>query len=90
MLVKIVYPAISNVIEALPMKFGKILTNILIVLLSLDFFISWGALIRQNLRHNGYPSLTFVGKFFDYYYNDDVLKKSYNNMVVIEVKKEKE
>lgn len=86
-LVKIFYPTISNVIEALPVKFGKILTNILIVLLAVDFTISWGALIRQNLRHNGIPSYTFVGKFFDKYFDDEELKKSYTNMVVIEVSK---
>ena len=86
-LVKILYPNISKVIEALPVKFGTILTRILIVLLVLDFTISWGALFRQILRHNGYPAVTFVGKFFDTYYPDEVLKESYTNMKVIEVKK---
>ncbi len=86
-LVKIFYPSISGIVEALPQKFGKILTNVLIVLLVLDFAISWGALFRQMFRHNGYPPFTFVGEFFDEHYPDEVLKESYTNMVVIEVEK---
>lgn len=85
-LVKIFYPSISAIVESLPKKFGKILTNILIVLVSLDFIISWGALIRQIFRHNGYAPITIVGEAFDKYYPDEVLKKSYTNMKVIEVK----
>ncbi len=86
-LVKFFYPTISNIVESFPKKFGKILTNILIVLLAFDFTISWGAVIRQSFRQNGYPAVTFVGKFFDNYFSDDVLKKSYTNMKVIEVKR---
>ena len=85
-LVKIVYPTISSIVESLPEKFGKILTNILIVLLTIDFAVSWGALIRQQLRYNGVPPFTVVGEFFDKYYPDEVLKESYANMVVIEVR----
>ncbi len=86
-LVKIFYPSISGIIGALPKKFGKIITNILIVLLSLDFIISWGALARQKLRHNGYKPITIIGTFFDEKYPDEVLKESYTNMVIIEVEK---
>lgn len=86
-LVKIFYPTISGIVEALPMKFGKILTHILIVLLVIDFAISWGALFRQMFRHNGYKPFTVVGEFFDTYYPDEVLKESYTNMVIIEVEK---
>ncbi len=86
-LVKFFYPTISNIVESFPVKFGKILTNILIVLLAFDFTISWGAVIRQSFRQNGYPAATFIGKFFDNYFSDDVLKKSYTNMKVIEVKR---
>ncbi len=86
-LVKIFYPAISNIVESLPKKFGTILTKICIVFLVFDFTISWGALARQLFRHNGLEPLTFVGEFFDTYFPDEVLKKTYNNMKVIEVKK---
>lgn len=84
---RIIYPTISRIIESFPQKFGMVFTNILFILLLLDFVISWGALFRQMFRHQGYEPVTFVGKFFDRYYGDDVLKKYYTNMKVIEVKK---
>ena len=86
-LVKIFYPSISALVENLPQKFGRILTNILIVLVAIDFTISWGSLFRQILRHNNIPAYTFVGDFFDKYYSDEKLKESYTNMVIIEAKK---
>ena len=49
--------------------------------------MSWGALIRQTLRHNGIQPISFVGRFFDTYYPDEKLKESYTNMVIIEVQK---
>lgn len=86
-LVKIFYPSISGIVESLPIKFGKILTHILILLLSLDFIISWGALFRQMFRHNGCAPVTIIGEFFDKYYPDEILKESYTNMVIIEANK---
>ena len=86
-LVKIFYPSISALVESLPQKFGRILTNILIVLVAIDFTVSWGSLFRQILRHNNIPAYTFVGDFFDKYYSDEKLKESYTNMVIIEAKK---
>lgn len=87
LLIKVVYPILSNLIESFPRKFGTIFTNILLVLLILDFSISWGALVRQTFRHMGHEPITFVGKFFDQHYGDEVLRKYYTNMKIIEVSK---
>lgn len=84
---KIVYPMISKIIESFPEKFGKFFTNTLLILLIVDFTISWGALFRQTFRHHGIKPYTFIGEFFDNHYNDEVLKKYYTNMKIIEVKK---
>lgn len=84
---KVVYPLISNIIESFPQKFGEVFTNIFLILLIIDFVISWGALVRQTIRHMGYEPITFVGEFFDTHYDDEVLRKYYTNMKVIEVKK---
>lgn len=84
---KIVYPMLSQMIEYFPDSFAKVFTRICVVLLILDFTISWGALARQMFRSKGYEPISFVGKFFDTYYGDEVLKKYYTNMKVIEVKK---
>ncbi len=86
-LIKIFYPAISSIIESLPVTFGKFVTRVLVVLVAFDFVISWGALVRQLFRHNGFPPITIVGEFFDTHFPDEVLKESYTNMVVIEVDK---
>ncbi len=86
-LVKIFYPTISSIVESLPKKFGRFLTQTLIILLALDFIVSWGALFRQTFRHNGYTPVSIIGEFFDKYYPDEVLKESYTNMVIIEVEK---
>ncbi len=74
-LVKFVYPTVSIFLAKIPIKIGKIVTNILIVFLCLDFFLSWGALLRQKFRQNGQPPITVVGKFFDKYYTDERLNK---------------
>ncbi len=84
---KIVYPILSRIIEYFPDYFSRVFTRICVVLLLLDFTISWGALARQMFRLRGYEPISFVGKFFDRYYGDEVLKKYYTNMKVIEVKK---
>ncbi len=85
--VKYIYPPISSLIEKIPYKIGKIVLNIFVVLLTFDMLISWTALIRQHLRRNNYPPLTFVGEFYDKVYTDERLKKAFPNMVIPEVKK---
>lgn len=87
--VKFVYPPISNLVEKIPYKIGKIVLNIFIVFLSLDMLISWSALIRQGLRRNNYPPFTFIGELFDKIYPDERLAKAFPNMVVPEDKVEK-
>lgn len=83
---RIVYPFISNKIEAIPNEFGVCLTKVLVVLLCIDFIISWGALIRQMFRIRGVEPFTFVGRFFDRFYPDEFLKKFYTNMRVVGAK----
>lgn len=84
---RVVYPLISHIIENFPKSFGRHFSKVLLILLILDFVISWGALFRQMFRHKGMEPITFVGEFFDKHYGDEVLKKYYTNMKVIEVSK---
>ena len=85
--VKFIYPPISNLIEKIPIKPGKIILNIFIVLLSIDMFISWTALIRQYLRRNNYKPITFIGEFYDKVYTDERLKIAFPNMKLPKTKK---
>ena len=78
---KIVYPILSRIIEYFPDYFSRVFTRICVVLLLLDFTISWGALARQMFRLRGYEPISFVGKFFDRYYGDEVLKKYYTTIL---------
>ena len=84
---KVIYPMISHYIEYFPKKFGQIFSIILLVLLILDFTISWGALFRQRLRLKGHEPITFIGEFFDHHFSDEFLRKYYSNMKIIPVSK---
>ena len=43
-------------------------------------FLSFGAIIRWNFRHQGMKPFSFLGKFFDKVYPDNFLIKHYPNM----------
>ncbi|MCI8394651.1 MAG: putative ABC transporter permease [Bacilli bacterium] len=83
--VRVIYPFLEKLIESYPIKFRNFFTVVCFSLLVLDFGISWGALIRQHYRAKAQAPFTIIGTFLDRYYNDDVLKKYYENMKVIEV-----
>jgi len=80
--IKILYPFLSNLIEKIPVHYGNIIFNIVLVLLIIDMLLSFTAVIRQALRRNDYPAYTFIGEFCDKVYTDERLKKSYPNMVI--------
>lgn len=81
LLVKVIYPICSGLIEKIPVKIGNSLYWVLLVFMIFDCLISWSAVIRQTLRHNGIAPVTPIGRFYDEFYNDDYLKKYYPNMV---------
>ncbi len=76
-LLKIIYPFISRWIEAIPIKIGVILSNILIIFLAFDMFLSYTVFARMIYRNNGTAPLTFIGKFYDEKYNDDYMYNKY-------------
>lgn len=80
LLVKVIYPFVSRLIEQIPPQTGEILFTILLVLMIVDMTISWSALIRRALRHNDIPALTPVGEFYDHNYPDEFLVKYFPNM----------
>jgi len=80
--VNFIYPLISKQIEKIPYKTGTIVLNIFVVLLSINMFISWTALIRQFLRRHNYEPFTFIGEIYDKVYTDERLKKAFPNMVI--------
>lgn len=79
-LVKVLYPKISTVIEKIPYRVGERLTKILMVLVCLDCLISLLAVARQTLRNHEIPPLTPIDTLLDYWYPDEMLEKCYPNM----------
>lgn len=78
--VKEVYPRISALIEKIPMKVGKVLTWVLVVLLALDVLLSCMALGRMDQREKGIPATNAVQQFLDEQYPDEYLTQRYQNM----------
>lgn len=81
LLVRVVYPFVSDVIEKIPPKTGEIVFRVLLVFMVLDISVSWTALLRQTLRHQNLPAWTPVGEFYDKHYTDAYLERFYPNMV---------
>lgn len=80
-LVRLVYPLCSKLIEKIPAHVGNVVFWALLVLMSVDCLVSWTALIRQALRHNNMPPLTPVGRLCDEYFTDEYLHHYFPNMV---------
>lgn len=79
-LVKIVYPSISKLIEMIPLKMGEILFVTLVIFMCFNMLISWSAVVRRGLRHKEIPALTPVGEVLDRFYPDAYLERFYPNM----------
>ena len=79
--VYIIYPFLSNSIEKIPKDIGNKVMPFIVILMCLNMFISFSAVIRQNFRRNDVKPFTHYGKFLDKYYDDERLKKTYNNMI---------
>lgn len=86
LLVKVIYPVLSHIVESIPRRIGTPLYWVLLAFMICNCLISWSAIIRQNLRHHDIPPLTPVGYFYDEYYNDAFLEKYFPNMVRSESK----
>ena len=83
-LVHLIYPQVSKLIDKIPYKFGNKIITILIILITFDGAISMTALFRQYNRHHDKEPITFIGKFCDKYYTDEFLNKFYSNMTSTE------
>ncbi len=70
-----IYPFVSSKIEKIPYNLGHLIYYILLVVITIDMFISFSACIRMGLRHEGYKPLTGYGEFLDKVYNDERMKE---------------
>ena len=80
--IKFLYPNMSKIIEKIPPVTGKLLTWLLIILMSLDIGVSSLALSRYTSRKNGEHAQTSIDQFLDNTYNDQFIEKIYPNMTM--------
>ncbi len=73
-------PFLTEWIEKIPNRAGKILTWALLVLMVLDMALSAAAVKRQDLRREGIPARNAVELFLDETYDDETLKRIFPNM----------
>ena len=78
-IMRIVYPFLSNLIEKMPVKTGNILTAILIVFMVADIIISVAACLRQSERAKGMEPSNKVEVFLDRHYPDKRLNTIFQN-----------
>ncbi len=83
-MVKIVYPVLSDLIEKIPPYIGKAVTMTLFVFLCVNMAISYTALLRQGMRHRGVEPLTPIGEFYDRVYDDERIYRSFPDMEPID------
>lgn len=81
LVMKVVYPALSNLIEKMPVKTGNILTVILIVFMIADIIISVVACLRQSERAEEKEPSNQVEVFLDKHFPDNKLNKIFENHV---------
>lgn len=79
-LMKYVYPYICHLLTKIPVNIGEKMVPVLVVLISIDMFVSYTALIRQGLRKQGISPSTELGKLYDEIYTDAFLYEVYPNM----------
>lgn len=72
-------PLINKWYAKMSHKVANRIALFLFVFLSFDISISVIAVNRQELRDNGVPPKTFVGRFCDKHYDDEYLARVYDN-----------
>lgn len=76
---KKMYPWISNWIEKIPVKPGKIITWLLVVFMCCNVLVSSLALIRYGERAGDIPAENELQEWLDEQYNDEKMEKIYPN-----------
>ena len=75
--IKVLYPRMSNLIERLPMKPGKILTWLLVLFMVGNMAVSALAFGRYVERSMDVPAQNSVARFLDDHYPDERIERVY-------------
>lgn len=76
---KLAYPLLSDYIEKIPMKIGKIISWVLIVFMLVNMCVSAMALTRYSAREQGQPAQTGWEKAMDEHFDDERMERIYPN-----------
>src|SRR5574344_508102 len=82
-MIYIFYPVLYKKKKKIPYNLGMIIYYSLLIFVIVDMFLSFGAVIRQGLRHNGIQPISPLGKIFDCIYSDERLARVYTNAVMV-------
>ncbi len=82
--VKVIYPAMSGVIEQIPPLFGKAVTWVLVLALVLDAALTIMALTRYNIRRQDPAQYSRYDTYMDTQYPDDRIEHRWRNMIRVE------
>ncbi len=81
--VRIIYPSMSKLIEKIPPVTGKIITWVLVAVMTLNGALTMTALIRYNQRHTNPAAHTKLEQFIDNQYPDERIKNRWPNMIIV-------
>lgn len=75
--IKGIYPTLSNVIEKIPKKAGKLVCNVMILFMVVDILISSMALLRYTQRYQGKEPKNQIEYFLDEHFPDERMERIY-------------
>lgn len=81
---KSIYPKLSNLIERIPNRQGRFFSNLLMIVLVIDLFLTVSALYRWSDRIDNPQPANAYEVFLDDHYTDERLEKIYPNMRQLE------
>ncbi len=83
---KALYPKMSDFIEKIPVKPGKVISWVLVVFMSCNIAVSCMALIRVNERQQGIPAAHSWQEVMDERFDDERMQRIYPNAVHVNQK----
>lgn len=75
-----VYPWLSSKIEAVPQRLGILISNMMVVFLIINIFVSGSMLIRRYQRSLSVDPITPLGELYDNYFTDQRIIELYPNL----------
>lgn len=77
---KMIYPKLSGLIQLIPAVQGKILTWIMVIVMSCNCVLTAGAMVRYDLRQADTGASNVIEAFLDTHYNDEWMEHRWPNM----------